>query len=186
MPGGVRTYLQEVLRKLQEVEVDENVKQDVRQLAGSIRKLVADYKDKLQQVQPPLSLPVAIGVRADAVVRIRDQLQELANRLLTVGSDSIGLWDGVHYVIITTAGKGEGAVPILPRKHNIPDDVVLDLLHHKVDNISCPICGAPTRLVVRPGDPVARGLYDVVQAAIDYIDKEELANSQQGAVLPLG
>ena len=179
MPGGVRTYLQEVLRKLQEVEVDENVKQDVRQLAGSIRKLVADYRDRLQQVQSPL--PVAAGVRADVVTRVRDQLQELANRLLTVGSDSIGLWDGVHYVIITTAGKGEGAVPILPRKHRIPDDVVLDLLHHKIDSYPCPICGAPSKLVMRPGDPVARGLYDVVQAAIDYIDKVELAETASRA-----
>jgi hypothetical protein len=32
---------------LQEVEVDENVKQDVRQLAGSIRKLVADLTSKI-------------------------------------------------------------------------------------------------------------------------------------------
>ncbi len=80
------------------------VKDRVRQLAGSIRKLVADYWDRLQQVQSPL--PVAAGVRADVVARVRDQLQELANRLLTVGSDSIGLWDGVHYVIIFTMLAG--------------------------------------------------------------------------------
>ncbi len=67
MPGGVRTYLQEVLRKLQEVEVDENVKQDVRQLAGSIRKLVADYRDRLQQVQSPL--PVAAGLHEMLVLQ---------------------------------------------------------------------------------------------------------------------
>jgi hypothetical protein len=177
MPGGsIRDVIRRELVMLQDAEtkvLEPFVEEIIKQFAKGLEK--AEHLLKESAKRPSFE----VGEDPVVVLNIRDNLQRLRTMLLNAGSFTAGLWHGPvngrpgHFTIIARAVRKKGG-PVMGRKYRIPDEVIERLWLGGAGAAKCPMpgCGADAQLVVRAGSPVAFALYNIINAFVEYLDRQ--------------